>query len=81
LCGGCEVSSESSSARAHAAIETIACSNAASLRFDGLVVPLSFRTNYKAASRISWSVAGGSKLNSGFMFLHIDCSQSSSFNS
>ena len=39
--GGCVVSSESISSRAHAAIELTARSKTASLRFDGLVVPLS----------------------------------------
>ncbi|TCU14080.1 hypothetical protein EV132_110157 [Rhizobium sullae] len=79
--GGCEVSSETSSSRAHAAIEPTARSNAASLRFDGLLVPLSFRTNCSAASWISWSVAGGSKLNKVLMFRHMTCSQSSSSSS
>lgn len=71
LRGRCDVSIESSSSRAHSAIERTARSNAASFRFDGLVVPLSFRTNCNAASWISSSVAGGSKLNSVLMFLHM----------
>jgi hypothetical protein len=35
---------------------------AASLAWDGLLKPLSLRTNCSAAARISSSVAGGSKL-------------------
>ena len=38
---------------------------------DGEVAPLIFRTNWSDAARISSSVAGGSKLNNGLMFLHI----------
>ena len=72
--GGCVVSSESMSSRAHAAIELTARSKTTSLRFDGLVDPLSLRTNWSAASRISSSVAGGSKLNKGLMFRHMACS-------
>ena len=41
---------------------------------DGLVKPLSLRTNCRADARISSSVAGGSKLNSVLMFLHMQVS-------
>ena len=56
-----------------------ALSNAGWLRCEGLVVPESLRTNCSAASRTSASVAGGSKLNSGLMFLHIPSSGRWSF--
>src|SRR5438874_721586 len=45
--------------------------NAASLARDGFVAPLSLRTNCSADARISSSVAGGSKLASVLIFLHI----------
>jgi hypothetical protein len=41
------------------------------LAADGLALPLIFRTNCKAAARISSSVTGGSKLDKGLMFLHM----------
>ena len=44
---------------------------AASFARDGLVKPLILRTYCNDAAWISSSVAGGSKLNSGLMFLHI----------
>src|SRR5438067_4346055 len=69
--GAAPVLSESISRRAIAATSSIARSNAASLAFDGALNPLSFRTNCSDAARISSSVAGGSKLNSVLMFLHI----------
>ena len=40
--------------------------------------PLSLRTNCSEAARISCSVAGGSKLNSVLMFLHIGTDSGSS---
>lgn len=43
----------------------------ASFAFDGLLKPLIFLTNCIDAARISWSVTGGSKLNSVLMFLHM----------
>ena len=46
-------------------------SNASSFALDGLVNPQIFLTNWRDASRISVSVAGGSKLNSVLMFLHM----------
>ena len=39
--------------------------------FDGAVKPLSLRTNCNDAARTSSSVAGGSKLKSVLMFLHM----------
>jgi hypothetical protein len=41
------------------------------LALEGLLKPQSFLTNCNDAARISSSVAGGSKLNSVLMFLHI----------
>jgi len=41
------------------------------LAFDGLLNPLIFLTNCNEAARISSSVAGGAKLNSVLIFLHI----------
>ena len=69
--GGAVVSSEEISRRAAAATSSIARSKAASFAFDGLVKPLSLRTNWIAEARISSSVAGGSKLNSVRMLRHI----------
>jgi len=45
--------------------------NAASFAFDGLFIPLIFRTNCNAADRISSSVTGGSKWNKGLMLRHM----------
>jgi hypothetical protein len=53
------------------AISSTARLNAASFAADGLALPLIFRTNCKAAARISSSVTGGSKLHKVLMFLHI----------
>src|SRR5690606_4460006 len=53
------------------ATSSTAASKTASLTFDGLVKPLILRTYCSAAARISSSVAGGSKLKSGRMFLHM----------
>src|SRR5438105_6143382 len=44
---------------------------AAMFAFEGLLKPESLRTNCSDAARISSSVAGGSKLNSVLMFLHM----------
>jgi len=41
------------------------------LAFDGYVNPLSFRTNWRDAARISSSLAGGSKLNNVLMLRHM----------
>src|SRR5688500_11142050 len=48
-----------------------ALSKTSSLAFDGAVNPLSLRTNCSDAARTSSSVAGGSKLNSVLMLLHM----------
>src|SRR5579864_3294998 len=48
-----------------------ACMNTASLAFDVIVKPLSLRTNCSDASRISSSVAGGSKLKRVLMLRHM----------
>ena len=66
--GGAFVTSESISFRAIALTSSTASSNTASFAFDGLVNPLSFRTNCFDAARTSSSVAGGSKLKSVLMF-------------
>ena len=46
-------------------------SNTASFAFDGFVAPLILRTYWSAAACTSSSVAGGSKLWSCLMFLHM----------
>src|SRR5205814_6960056 len=69
--GAAVVTSERISTRAAAATSSTAWSKAASFAFDGTLNPLSLRTNCSEASRISSSVAGGSKLNSVLMFLHM----------
>ena len=53
-------------------ISSTAATNAASFAFDGLLKPLTFRTNCNAAARISSSVTGGAKLKRILIFLHID---------
>src|SRR5437899_12860328 len=53
------------------AISSTAARKAPSFAFDGWLKPLIFLTNCSDAARISSSVAGGSKLNKGRMFLHI----------
>src|SRR5512140_3347447 len=53
------------------AISWTARSNAAWLAAEGLVVPLTLRTNCSAASCTSREVAGGSKLFSGRMLRHM----------
>ena len=69
--GGAFVSSELRRVLVVAAISSTAARNAASLAFDGLLKPLTLRTNCNEAARISSSVAGGSKLKRLLMFLHI----------
>jgi hypothetical protein len=69
--GGAFVSSEFRRFLETAAISSTATRNAASLTFDGLWKPLTFLTNCSEAVRISSSVAGGLKLKSVLMFLHI----------
>src|SRR6185369_11834584 len=71
LRGSAVVTRESMRTRAEAATSSTAFSNAASLALDGTLKPLSFRTNWSEASRISTSVAGGSKLNNVLMFRHM----------
>lgn len=69
---GCAVvESESRRAPATAAISSTAVANAASFACEGLLKPLSFRTNCNEAARISSCVAGGLKLNSVLMFRHM----------
>jgi hypothetical protein len=68
-CAG--VTSERIRILADAATSSTARSNAASFAFEGTLKPLSLRTNCSDASRISSSVAGGSKLNSVLMFRHM----------
>lgn len=65
------VDSDFINTRAAAATSSTAWVNAASLTFDGVLKPLNLRTNCNDAARISCSVAGGSKLNSVLMFLHM----------
>ena len=65
------VSRSSTSRRATPAISSIARLNASWFAFDGAVKPLILRTNCTDAARTSSSVAGGSKLKSGLMFLHM----------
>lgn len=54
-----------------AVMAVTARSKAAALAADGAVVPLILRTYCTAAAWISSTVAGGSKLDSGLMFRHI----------
>lgn len=53
------------------AMSSTARPNASSFAFDGFVEPLTLRTYWSAAARISSSVAGGSKLWSVLMFRHM----------
>jgi hypothetical protein len=55
-----------------AAISSTAAKKRASFTFDGLWIPLIFRTNWSEDARISSEVTGGSKLKRVLMFLHID---------
>jgi hypothetical protein len=71
LRGGARVDSDSRRMRAAAATSPTARSKAASFMLDGFVNPDSFRTNWMDASRISSSLAGGSKLNRVRMLRHI----------
>ena len=52
-------------------IRSTAARNAASFVFDGLLKPLTFRTNCSEAARISASVTGGEKLKRILIFLHM----------
>src|SRR5215475_14088472 len=69
--GGAFVSSDLRRFLETASTSSTAARNAPSLAFDGLLKPLTFRTNCSAAARISSSVTGGSKLKRVLMFLHI----------
>src|SRR5438477_11531890 len=69
--GGAVVLHASIRRRATAAVSSTARLNAASFALLGALNPVSLRTNCSDASRISSSVAGGSKLNSVLMFRHI----------
>ena len=69
--GGACVTSAAISVRADAATSSTARSKASRLACDGTLKPLSLRTNCSEASRISNSVAGGSKLNSVLMLRHM----------
>ena len=69
--GGECVSSDWMSRVAASVMSSTAVLNAASLARDGRAVPLSLRTNWSADARISSPVAGGSKLASVLIFLHM----------
>jgi hypothetical protein len=69
--GGAFVSSERNNRVETCATLSTAAKNAASFIFDGLEKPLIFLTNCSEAARTSSSVTGGSKLNSGLIFLHM----------
>ena len=69
--GGEAVTSEFNNLLEAAVTSSTARWNAAWLACEGLPDPLIFRTNCSAAFWISSSVAGGSKLKSVLMFLHI----------
>ncbi len=71
LRGSALVTRSSMSRRATPATSSTARSNTGWLAFDGAVNPLSLRTNWTDAARISASVAGGSKLKSVRMFRHM----------
>jgi hypothetical protein len=72
--GAADVSSTAIKALERAVISSTARVNASSLAAEGLLKPLIFRTNCRAALLISASVEGGSKLNSGRMLRHIGSS-------
>ena len=55
-----------------AAISSTAVMKEASLAFDGALNPLIYLTNCSEAARISSGVAGGSKLKSVLIFLHMN---------
>src|SRR5688572_24264879 len=71
LRGAALVWSESISRWAASVTSSTARLKAASFAREGRAVPLSLRTNWSADARISSSVAGGSKLASVLMFLHM----------
>jgi len=47
------------------------CVEGVFVALEGLLKPLIFRTNWREALRISWSVTGGSKLKRFLMFRHM----------
>src|SRR2546425_1097321 len=67
------VSSNLLSSLETAAIASTAARNAASLAFDGLLKPLTLRTNCNEAARISSSVTGGSKLKRVCLCVQLLC--------
>src|SRR5207248_6039111 len=71
LRGGAFVTREFKSSQATSVTLSTARLKASSFALEGLVKPLSFRTNCRADARISSSVAGGAKLCRVLMFLHI----------
>src|SRR6185503_4249301 len=70
-CGGAWLTMAPSSRWLAAAISSTARAKAASLAFDGLVVPAILRTNCSEASRTSSAWTGGSTLWSRLMFRHM----------
>ena len=69
--GGAVVTSSSSRRAVVAAMSSTARSNASVFARDGFCIPLTLRTYWSAASRISASVVDGSKLWSVLMFRHM----------
>src|ERR687898_195756 len=69
--GGAVVTSASRSREVTSATSSTAVSNAAWFAADGFVMPLTFRTYWRAAARTSSGVAGGAKLFSGRMLRHM----------
>src|ERR687897_639740 len=69
--GGAVVTSASRSRAVTSATSSTAVSNAAWFAADGFVMPLTFRTYWRAAARTSSGVAGGAKLFSGRMLRHM----------
>src|SRR4030081_966485 len=69
--GGAVVSKEPRRLLEIAVIPSTAARNAASFVFDGLLKPLTFRTNCREAARISSSVTGGAKLKRILIFRHM----------
>jgi|SRR5208283_2740098 len=70
--GGALVSSDCRRRADTAAISSTAAKKRASFIFDGLLIPLIFRTNCSEDARTSSEVTGGSKLKRVLMFLHMD---------
>src|SRR5215467_1312156 len=69
--GGAVVSIEYKRRRETIVTSSTAASNEASLALDGLANPVILRTNCKAATRTSSSVAGGAKLKRTLILRHI----------